>query len=67
LEVPGPVHTLARGSKRKTRKKRGGNLGPGDRVKLKKTFRAFKKGMVAYIEHVEEESDANPNEPAEIV
>ena len=25
LEAPGPVHTIARGSKRKTRKKRGGN------------------------------------------
>jgi len=56
-----------RGVKRKTRKKRGGNLGPGDRVKLKRTFRSFKKGMVAHIEHVEEEeSDANPNEPPEI-
>ncbi len=54
------------GRKKKTRKKRGGNLGPGDRVKLKKSFRAFKKGMVAYIEQVEEESDANPNEPPEI-
>jgi hypothetical protein len=55
------------GRKKKTRKKRGGNLGPGDRVKLKRTFRSFKKGMVAHIEHVEEEeSDANPNEPPEI-
>ena len=55
------------GRRRKTRKKRGGNLGPGDRVKLKRTFRSFKKGMVAHIEHVEEEeSDANPDEPPEI-
>jgi len=36
LEAPGPVHTIARGSKRKTRKKRGGN-GKDNKTKKKET------------------------------
>ncbi len=38
LEAPGPVHMLARGSKRRTRKKRGGN-GKDNKTKKKTTTR----------------------------
>jgi hypothetical protein len=61
LEAPGPVHAIARGSKRKTRKKRGGAFTVNNRVKLTRDVMhrgyLFRENMVGTIIEVNAEDN----------